>query len=118
MSMHSRSDPTPRASNRGQKTRTAKGLALIVLALAAGLLALQACGGGATPATATPTTTPTETPTETPAGMAALTFPDLEGLLGTKDLGVGTNRISFVLANLSGTGDAAPDTGEEPVRRG
>ena len=104
MSMHSRSDPTPRAFRRIQKSRMAKGLALLVLALAAGLLALQACGGEATPATATPTTTPgnPETPTETPAGMAALTFPDLEGLLGTKDLGVGTNRISFVLQTSQG----------------
>ena len=106
MSMHSRSDPTPRAFRRIQKSRMAKGLALLVLALAAGLLALQACGGEATSATATPTTTPAETPSETPtettAGMAALTFPDLEGLLGTKDLGVGTNRISFVLQTSQG----------------
>ena len=106
MSLHSRSDPTPRASNRRQKTRRARRLAILVLALAAGLLALQACGGGATPATATPTTTPTEAPseapTETPAAMAALTFPDLEGLLGTKDLGVGANRISFVLQTSEG----------------
>ena len=106
MSLHSRSDPTPRASKMGQKTRRARRLAILVLALAAGLLALQACGGGATPATATPTTTPTEAPseapTETPAAMAALTFPDLEGLLGTKDLGVGANRISFVLQTSEG----------------
>ena len=35
MSMHSRSDPTPRAFRRIQKSRMAKGLALLVLALAA-----------------------------------------------------------------------------------
>ena len=34
--------------------------------------------------------------------METPTFPDLEGLLGTKDLGVGTNRISFVLQTSEG----------------
>ena len=91
---------------------------LIALVLATGLLLLMACGGGDTPATERPVTEPTKTPAdesaaepsdapddepaETPAAMSVASFPDLEGLLGTKDLGVGTNRISFVLQTSEG----------------
>ena len=91
---------------------------LIALVLAMGLLLLMACGGGDTPATERPVTEPTTTPAdesaaeppdapgdepaETPAAMSVASFPDLEGLLGTKDLGVGTNRISFVLQTSEG----------------
>ena len=80
--------------------------AAIVLALVSGLLLLTACGGGETPDTAVLTAEPTEEPldepTETPAAMSVASFPDLEGLLGTKDLGVGTNRVSFVLQTSEG----------------
>lgn len=91
---------------------------LIALVLATGLLLLMACGGGDTPATERPVTEPTkipadesaaeppdapdDEPAETPAAMSVASFPDLEGLLGTKDLGVGTNRISFVLQTSEG----------------
>ncbi len=91
---------------------------LIALVLATGLLLLMACGSGDTPATERPVTEPTKTPAdesaaepsdapddepaETPAAMSVASFPDLEGLLGTKDLGVGTNRISFVLQTSEG----------------
>lgn len=91
---------------------------LIALVLATGLLLLMACGGGNTPATERPVAEPTKTPAdesaaeppdapddepaETPAAMSVASFPDLEGLLGTKDLGVGTNRISFVLQTSEG----------------
>ena len=40
--------------------------------------------------------------TDPPAEATAIAFPDLEGLLGTKDLGLGTNRISFVLQTSEG----------------
>lgn len=88
--------------------------AAVALILAISLLSLMACSSGETPAIISPTAEPTEAsaaesaddperdPTETPAAMSAASFPDLEGLLGTKDLGVGANRISFVLQTSEG----------------
>ena len=106
MSLHSPSGHTQRGSRQMRKSRAGGKAAFLVLAVAAGLLTLLACGGGEA---ATPTPTAAPPPTEAPAateepvtGMADLTFPDLEGLLGTKDLGVGANRISFVLQTSQG----------------
>ena len=85
-----------------------------VVVLVSGLLFLMGCGSVETPATATPTPKPTQAPAEesadepagappeTPAAMSPTSFPDLEGLLGTKDLGVGANRVSFVLQTSEG----------------
>ncbi len=88
--------------------------AVVFLVLVAGLLILMACGGGETPPTAAPTAVATQAPAEeardepatepgeTPVAMGVTSFPDLEGLLGTKDLGVGANRVSFVLQTSEG----------------
>ncbi len=88
--------------------------AAVALFLVSVLLFLMACGSGETPGTAVPTAAPTEAPAEestdepvgqpaeTPAAMSAASFTDLEGLLGTKDLGVGANRVSFVLQTSEG----------------
>ena len=108
----------PRASRQVRNSRMLLRSATILLVIVSGLLLLMACGGGETPATAAPTAEPTsgpvdETaeesvpteanePVETPAAMSAASFPDLEGLLGTKDLGVGANRVSFVLQTSEG----------------
>lgn len=105
---------TRRGSRQVRKGRMLLRSAAIALALVSGLLLLMACGGGETPATSAPTAVPTEAPAdesadqpadepaETPAAMSAASFTDLEGLLGTKDLGVGANRVSFVLQTSEG----------------
>ena len=105
---------TRRGSRQGRRNHVFMRSAALVLALVSALLILMACGGGETPATAAPTAAPTQAPAEgstdepesapaeTPAAMSAASFPDLEGLLGTKDLGVGANRVSFVLQTSEG----------------
>ena len=103
------SGPTRRGSSRGSKGRALLRGVVVVLVLVSILVATVACGGE-TPATAAPTAEPTgvpveepaEGPAETPAAVSVTSFPDLEGLLGTKDLGLGTNRISFVLQTSEG----------------
>ena len=69
-------------------------LLLIVAALAA-LLAVACNGGGADDATtpAAPVAAPTEAPASGDGG------PELNGILATKDLGVGENRVSFLLTS-------------------
>ena len=62
-------------------------LPLIIIVM--GALIWQACGGGGSDPT--PTTVPTEEPS-----------PQLEAILGTHDLGVGTNRVSFLLLTAEG----------------
>lgn len=88
--------------------------AAVALAMAMSLLLLMACGGGETPATTVSTAESTEVPAgesvddpdgesaEMSAAMSVASFPGLEGLLGTKDLGVGVNRVSFVLQTTEG----------------
>ena len=107
MSMRSPSDPTPRAFRRIQKISDGQsGLALACPCPSRGPASIAGVWWRSNTRDCDANDNshgdiPAETPTETPEAMAALTFPDLEGLLGTKDLGVGTNRVSFVLANLS-----------------
>lgn len=110
MYMPSPSGRIRRDSRQERRARALLRSAMVALVLASGLMFLMACGGGETPATAAPAAEPTEAPAEesadepieTPAAMSAASFTDLEGLLGTKDLGVGANRLSFVLQTSEG----------------
>lgn len=61
---------------------------LLLVIILIGALAWHACGGG-------PTSTPEPVPTEEPP-------PQLDSILGTHDLGVGTNRVSFLLLTDEG----------------
>ncbi|MEE9199201.1 MAG: thioredoxin family protein [Dehalococcoidia bacterium] len=67
--------------------------------LVAGLLVFQACSGsgsgGAKAATGSPTG-------DTSPSATQVSSPELEGLLATTDLGVGPNRISFLLLTPDG----------------
>ena len=72
-----------------------KGLRVLLFATALAALVAAACGGGdggvASPAAATPA------PTAAPASGEPT--PELNGILATKDLEVGENRVSFLLTS-------------------